>query len=154
MKLIEHQKQIRLISYYSKFETSNFTVKNDANSPKTFVNQTNVVYKFTRLFRECLSENNITANNYIGHTATTLSHRFTYYLSSISTIKQYLMTKHDKDTDSNPPIKKSKLTIKKIIYRNNNKKRLHILEAITIKKTTINKIAFNIGINILKIFNY
>ena len=45
--------------------------------------------------------------------------------------------------------------MKKIIIKDNNKNCLQILKAITIKnkKTTINKIAFNAGINILNIFN-
>ena len=45
IKLIEKQKQIKLI-YYSKFKTSNLIVKNNTDSAKIHINQTNVVYKF------------------------------------------------------------------------------------------------------------
>ena len=54
-------------------------------------------FEFTCPFWECLSENNIIANIYIGHTTNTLSCRLTYHLSDISVIKQHLMTKHNKD---------------------------------------------------------
>ena len=40
------QKQINLIIYYTKFRTSNLIVKNNTNSVKIHLNQTNVVYKF------------------------------------------------------------------------------------------------------------
>ena len=73
IKLTEPQKQIKFIIFYTKFKTSNLIVKNNTNSPKTLLNQTNVVYKFTGPFREYLSENNITPNTYIGHTTTRLS---------------------------------------------------------------------------------
>ena len=106
-----------------------------------------IIYKSTCPFRENLSENNITSNTYIGHTTTTLSGRRTNNLSEISAIKQHLITKHNKDTDKlkSPDVKKVLMNNKKIIYKN-NKNRLLILEVITIKnlkKTTINRIAFN-----------
>ena len=40
---IEQLEHIKLIIYYTKFKTSNLVVKNNANSPKTLLNQTNVV---------------------------------------------------------------------------------------------------------------
>ena len=45
------------------------------------------------------------------------------------------MTKHNKDTDKlkSPDTRKIRINNTKIIYENNNKKRLQILEAITIK---------------------
>ena len=46
IKYIEKQKQIKLIIYYTKFKTSNLIVKNNTNSTKIHLNQTNVVYKF------------------------------------------------------------------------------------------------------------
>ena len=67
IKLTERQKQIKLIIYITEFEMSNLIVKNNTNSPKTFLNQINVVYKFSYPFQKCLSENNITANTFIGH---------------------------------------------------------------------------------------
>ena len=67
------------------------------------------------------------------------------------------MTKHNKHIDKfkYPDIRTILINNKKIIYKN-NKNRLQFLEEITIKifkkKKTINKIAFNTGINILNIF--
>ena len=66
---IEQQNQLKLIIYYTKFKTSNFIVKNSTNFSQTFLNE----FVNLRPFRECLSENIITANIYIGHTTTTLS---------------------------------------------------------------------------------
>ena len=45
-------------------------------------------------------ENNITPNIYIGHTTTTLYRRLTDRFSDISAIKQHMMTKYNKDTDT------------------------------------------------------
>ena len=55
--------------------------------------------------------------------------------SDVSAIKQYLMIKHNKDTDNlkSPDIKKILIDNTNIINKNNNKNRLQILEAIPIK---------------------
>ena len=92
-KPIEKQKQIKLITYYTKFKTSNLIVKNNTNSAKILLKQTNVVYKFKCPFRECLPKNK--NNSYIGYTTVTLSRRFTHRLSENSTIKQHLIIKHN-----------------------------------------------------------
>ena len=42
--IIKNPKQIKLI-YYTKFKTSNLIVKNNTNSAKILLNQTNVVNK-------------------------------------------------------------------------------------------------------------
>ena len=99
---------------------SNLIVKNNINSPQTSLTQTNVVYKFICPFQECLSENNITPNTYIGHTTTTFSCRLTFHPSDISAIKQHLMTKHNKDTDK---LKSS--DIRKILINNTKKTYIH-----------------------------
>ena len=44
IKLIEKQKQIKLIIYYINLK-QNFIVKNNTNSAKIHLNQTKVVYK-------------------------------------------------------------------------------------------------------------
>ena len=93
-------------------------------------------------------------NSYIGYTTTTLSHHLTYHFSENSAIKQHLILKHNNSTNQLKSSNVRKiLTI--IIYKNNNKKQLQILEAICIKnrKPKINKIAFNTGTNILNIFD-
>ena len=46
LKPIEKQKQIKLTIYYTKFKTSKLIVKNNTNSVKMYLKQTNVVYKF------------------------------------------------------------------------------------------------------------
>ena len=57
IKPIEKQRLIKLIIYYTKFKTSNPIVKNNTNSAKTLINQTNVVYRFIRPFQVCLPKN-------------------------------------------------------------------------------------------------
>ena len=56
--------------------------------------------------------------------------------SDISARKQYLLTKHNKDTNKLKSFNIRKILINntKIIYENNHKNHLQILEAITIKK--------------------
>ena len=118
IKHIEQQNQIKLIIYYTRFKTSNLIVKNNTNLPKTFLNKTNVVYKFTYPFQVCLSENKI-FDTYIGHTMTTLSCCLTYHLSDVSAKKQHLMTKHNKDTDQlkSSDIRKILINNTKIIFK-------------------------------------
>ena len=96
VKPIEKQKPIKLIIYYTKFKTSNLIVKNDTNSAKIHLNQTNVVYKFICPFRGCLLKNK--NNSYIGYTTTTLSRRLIYHLSENSIIK-YLIIRHNNCTN-------------------------------------------------------
>ena len=71
MKPIKKQKQIKLIIYYTKFKTLNLIVKNNTNSAKIHLIQTNVVYKFIYPFQECLPKNK--NNSYIGYTKTILT---------------------------------------------------------------------------------
>ena len=99
---IEKLKQIKLIIYYSKFKTTNIIIKNNANSVKIHLNQTNVVYKFICPFRECLPKNK--NNSYIGYTTTTLSCRHTYNLSGNSAIKQHSIIKHNNSTNLYHPM--------------------------------------------------
>ena len=93
IKPIEKQKQTKLIIYFTKFKTSKLIVKNNINSTKIHLNQTNVVYKFICRFRECLSKNKNNSN--IGCTTTTLSRCLTYHLSENNAIKQHLIKKHN-----------------------------------------------------------
>ena len=133
IKPTEQQKHIKLIIYYTKFKTSNLIVKNNTNSPKTLLNQTNVVYKFICPLCECIPKNKF--NTYIGHTTTTLFCRLTYHLSDTSAIKQQIITKHNSpDLNTSSNIRKILTKNTTILYKNNNKKRLQILEALCIKK--------------------
>ena len=117
------------------------------------LNQTSVVYKFVCPFRVCLPKNK--NNTYIGNTTTTLSRHLTYHLSENSAIK-HLIKKHSNSTNqlTSSDVRKILTDYTIIIYKNNNKKCLQILEAICIKnkKPNINNIAFNTGTNILNIF--
>ena len=152
-KSIKKQAQIKLIIYYTKFKTSNLIVKNNSNSAKILLNQTNVVNRFICPFRECLPKNK--NNPYIGYTTTMLSHRLTYHLSENSTIKQHLIIKHNNSTNqlTSSNVRKILTNNTMIIYKinkktiTNPKNNMH-----ENRRTNINKIAFNMGNNILDIF--
>ena len=90
IKPTEKPKQINLI-FCTKFKTPNLIVKNNTNSAKICLNQTNVGNKFTCPFREYLPKNK--NNSYIGYTTTTLSRRLTYHLSDHSATKEHLIIK-------------------------------------------------------------
>ena len=87
IKLIEKEKQLKLIINYTKFKTSNLIVENNTSSAKIPLNQTNLVYKFYVHFESASRKTN---NSYIGYTITTLFRRLTYHLSENNTIKQHL----------------------------------------------------------------
>ena len=65
------------------------------------------------------------------------------------------MTKESKDTDKPKYLDIRKILINntKITYKNKNKNRSKILEAIIIKKNRVNKISITMSINILNIFH-
>ena len=98
-------------------------------------------------------------NSYTGYTMTKLSRRLTYYLSENSAIKQHLIIKHNNRTNqlTSSDVRKILTYNRIMIYKNNIKKDLKIPEAIyiknKIKKTSINKIAFNPDTKILNIIN-
>ena len=126
IKPTEPPKQINSLSETLNLKHQTLSLR-ITQTPAIPLTPTNIVYKFTYPFREC---------TYIGHTTTTLSRRFTYHLSDMSTIKQHTVTKHNKVTDKlkSPDIRKIFTDHTKIIYKSNNKSRLQILKAITIKK--------------------
>ena len=132
IKPIKKQKQIKLIIYCTKFKTSNHIVKNNTNFAKIHQNQTNKIYKFICAFHECLPKNK--KNSYIGYTTTTLSHCLTNHLSENSNIQHFLI-KHNNSTNqlTSSTVRKILTDNTIIIYKNNYKKRLQILEAICIK---------------------
>ena len=133
IKPIKKQKQIKLIVYDTKCKTSNLIGKNNINSTKIHLNQTNVVYKFICPFWECLLTNK--NNSYIGYTTTTLYHHLTYHLSENSAIKQHLMIRYNNSTNQLTSSNVRKILTDNIIiiYKNNNKKRFQIIEAKCLK---------------------
>ena len=64
IKPIDKQKQIKLTIYSTKFKTSNLIVKNNINSAKIHLNQTNVSYEFICPFRDWLYNHNIISSSY------------------------------------------------------------------------------------------
>ena len=77
---------------------------------------------------------------YIRYTTTILSRPLTYHLSENSAIKQHLIIKHNNSTDEliSSVVRNLLPDNTIIIYKNDNKKRLRILEVICLKnKITI-----------------
>ena len=131
--------------YYNKFKTFNLVINNNSSPSIGVLQKTNVIYQFKCPLGDCISENK---NIYIGLTSTTLSRRLTMHLSDTSAIAQHLK-KYSCPTSEFRKILTDNTTI---LEQQNNKQRLHILEALYIrnKNPSLNKINFEFSTNILK----
>ena len=87
--------------------------------------------RITFVFREAHPKWTYRFINYIDYTTTTLSHRLTYQLAENSAIKQHLIIKYNNSTNqlTFSDVRKILADNTMIMYKNNNKKRLQILEA-------------------------
>ena len=121
IKPIKKQKQIKLIINYTKLKTSNLIVKNNTNSTKINLNQSNVVNKFICPFESASRKTKIILT--LAITSTMLSHCLTYHLSENSDIKQHLIIKHNNSTNQLTSYHVRKILTDNtiIIYKNNNK---------------------------------
>ena len=121
IKPLEKQKQIKFIIYYTKFKTPNLIVRNNTDSAKMHLNQTNVVNKFICSFWKCLLKNK--NNSYISYTTTKLSRRFSDHLWENSAIKQNLIIKRNNSTNqlTSSDVRKILTDNTIIIYKNNYK---------------------------------
>ena len=134
-----------LIIYYNKFKTSNLVIKNNSSPSIGFLQKTNIIYQFKWPLGDCIFGNN---NIYVGLTSTTLSRRLTIHLSDTSSIAQHLK-KHSCPTTELRKIFTENTTI---LEHQNNKQKLHILEALHIRniQPKLNRINFKTSANVLK----
>ena len=145
---VDPSNEVQLIIYYTKFKTQQLLLNNNPSRNRNKTSETNVVYQFTCNSGKCISHN----NSYIGHTTTSLSRRLTCHLSGQqSAILSHLRGHGPLDL----PLRKVLVDNTCILYRNSDVKRLMIMEALLIKtkSSTLNRINFTQGENVLLIFN-
>ena len=121
-----------------------YCFRNNSSPSIGVLQKTNVIYQFKYPFVDCISDNN---NIYVGLTSTTLSRILTMYLSDTSSIAQHLK-KHSCPTTELRKILTNNTTI---LEHQNNKQKLHILEAVHIRnmQPTLNRINFQTNANVL-----
>ena len=146
---VDTNKKIKLIIYYRKFKTSNLLLHNNPSKNTEKVAQTHLIYEFSCPLGICNSHTN--NSKYIGLTTTSLSRRLTCHKSQKSAIITHLDTHPSTDT----PTRQILVDNTKILYKNNDVRRLQIIEALMIKEKnpSINRINFTRGENILRVYN-
>ena len=117
---------VKLIIYYRNPTTKSLVLRNNISNDPSILKKSNVVYHYTCKKGDCALQNN---SGYIGHTTTTLSRRITMHLQQ-GGLKTHNDTHHHADrltrTDITDNIK--------ILQEEHNKRKLHILEAVYIRK--------------------
>ena len=122
--------KIKLIIYYKTRRTSNLIMKNSCIPKPTELQEVNLVYQYTCKIGGCSHLN----SRYIGVTTTTLSRRLTYHLQDGA------ITRHTACTHNTRLTRQEIVNNTEIIYRENDKKRLRMAEAVLIHqlRPTIN----------------
>lgn len=126
--------KINLVIYYNNLKTMNMVMRNNLTLNKRELSQSNIIYEFKCPKDECIRQQNIN-NAYLGYTECTLSRRLSMHLQN-GAIVTHSIAKHKKKID-----RKTIVDCTKIRFRENDKNRLEILEAIIIlcEKPEINK---------------
>lgn len=135
---VDHKLQV--VVYYKNKKTSNLVMKNNLSPPLKYLEQTNVIYKFS------CSLSHSQATEYIGFTQTTLSQRLTSHRQSGS------IHNHFKTAHNIKPTREQLTDNTRVIARARDRYRLAIKEALVILEETpiINK-QFDNFTNVLKL---
>ena len=142
-KCLKDNTKLNLIVYYRSPKTLNFVMKNNLSPPKTALQQSNVVYKFS-----CPLPHS-QAVEYVGLTQTTLSRRLTYHAQDGGIKKHFL------DCHNLKPTREQLTDNTIIIDRDSDRFKLGIKEALHIIHLgpLINKQYDNFS-NILMLYNH
>ena len=126
--------KINVVIYYNNLKTMNMVMRNNLTLNKRELSQFNIIYEFKCPKDECIRQQNIN-NAYLGYTECTLSRRLSMHLQNGAIVTHSIAT-HKKKID-----RKTIVDCTKIRFRENDKNRLEILEAILIlcEKPEINK---------------
>ena len=117
--------KFRLTIYYKNTKIGGLIMKNNINQEKNTLKCTNVVYQFQCPYEDCQLRN---TGDYIGMTTTTLSRRMTMHLQD-GAPRQHMMQEHQR------ALTRQDLTENTtILKKENNRKKLQILEALLIKE--------------------
>ena len=139
--------KLNLIIYYRKFKTENILIRNSPRRSRN-TSKTNVIYTFTCPIGSCALD----TTQYIGKTQMSLSRRLSYHISSSSSsIKQHINSHGTLTT----PIREILTGHTNNVASDRCPIRLAITEALYIKekKPCLNKIAFELSQNVLRLFN-
>ena len=137
---------LNLIIYYKKFKTANILIKNSPRKNKE-ISRTNVIYKFICPNKSCALN-----QSYIGKTQDTLSKRISNHLSNTSSSIRKHLSEHDPLLRGARDIVTSNTSI---LASDRHQGRLAVTEALYIKdmKPSLNRIAFELSQNVLRLFN-
>lgn len=118
--------QLKLVVYYKNPTTKSLILRNNMSNDPSMLKKCNVVYRYTCKKGDCALHNN---SGYIGYTTTTLSRRITMHLQQGS-ILTHNNTHHHDDRLTRTDITSNIA----IIQQEPNRRKLHILEAVYIRK--------------------
>ena len=124
--------RLQLTIYYKNTKIGSLIMRNNITKDKSHLKTTNVVYQFKCPYEDCQLR---LTGDYIGMTTTTLSRRMTMHLQDGAPL-QHMMQEHQR------ALTRQDLTENTtILRRDNNRRKLQILEALLIreKKPAINK---------------
>ena len=126
IKVKNPQEKVTLVIYYKNPTTKSLILRNNMSHDPSILKKVNVVYHYTCKKGDCALLKN---SGYIGHTTTTLSRRITMHLQQGS-LKTHNDTHHHDDRLTRTDITGNIC----ILQQEANKRRLHILEAVYIRK--------------------
>ena len=145
IKCTNDSDKLKVVIYYKNKKTSSLVMRNNLNPVNDDLKQSNVIYEYTCKNGDCGLQSSI--SSYIGETVTTLSRRLTMHLQS-GTIKEHTRDEHGINLKREDLVNNTK-----ILKKENDNNRLHILEAILIrKKKPVINIQNTGNIRILKLF--
>ena len=126
ISVINPREALKLIIYYQNPSTKSLVLRNNMSNDPSMLKKSNVVYHYTCKKGDCALHNN---SGYIGHTTTTLSRRITMHLQQ-GGLKTHNDTHHQNDRLTREDITSNI----RILQQESNRRRLHILEAVYIRK--------------------
>ena len=118
--------EVKLVIYYRNPTTKSLVLRNNMSNDPSMLKKSNVVYHYTCKKGDCALHNN---SGYIGHTTTTLSRRITMHLQQ-GGLKTHNDTHHHNDRLTRTDITNNIA----VLQEESNKRKLHILEAVYIRK--------------------
>ena len=123
-KCLNTEDSLKLTIYYRNKYTSNLFMRNNITKPPPTLQQTNLVYEYKCQLGDCEHQN----ISYIGLTTNTLSRRLTLHLSNGAP------KKHTLDVHNTKITREMLENNTKIISKETDSNKLHILEAIFIQQ--------------------
>ena len=125
IKTRKPEDQVKLVVYYKNPTTKSLVLRNNMSEDPSILKKCNIVYRYNCKKGDCALQN----SSYIGHTTTSLSRRITMHLQQ-GAIKTHNTTHHHEDRLTRADITDNI----SILQQESNRRKLHILEAVYIRK--------------------